>query len=258
MKKQILLLLICAISSFLIAQNHCVSDTFCFDDDEQMSFHVYYNLGYLWIEAGDAEFSVSNITIKNTDCYHFKCIAKSFEKYNWLYKVQDTFEVCSQKSNLEPFYYRSHSIENKSNSISCYQFLAQNNQVHITQSEKDFTKDTTIGNLPECTFDPLTLTYALRSTDFSDLQASDTLWQNLIFNGDLLKLPIVYHGNREIEDRNGKNWDCILFSVVIGEGSIFLRNEEILVYVSRDKHRFPILVEAKIFVGSIKIYLSDI
>lgn len=256
MKRLILLLLVFVIPLCSKTQSRCVPDTYCFNSEEKLNFEVYYNWGLIWIEAGDVEFCVSDTIIEKSDCYHFKCTAKSFKKFDWLYKVRDTIEAYSQKSSLTPIFYRSHFAERNSSSISCYNFSIQNNDVQITQKENSLRQDTSIYNLPDCTFDALTLTYALRSTDLSDLHINDTIKQNLIFNGKLAELPIVFHGNQMIKDRNEKNQECLLFSVVISEESTFLRNEKIFVYVSNDKNRFPILVEAKILVGSIKIYLS--
>jgi hypothetical protein len=38
---------------------------------------------------------------------------------------------------------------------------------------------------------------------------------------------------------------------------MFRAGEELLVWVSNDKARIPIMMEAKITVGSIKIYLTE-
>jgi hypothetical protein len=68
---------------------------------------------------------------------------------------------------------------------------------------------------------------------------------------------VVLKGHEEIKNRDGKYWDCILFSAVLDRGTMFKAGEELLVWVSNDKARIPIMIEAKITVGSIKIYLTE-
>jgi len=41
------------------------------------------------------------------------------------------------------------------------------------------------------------------------------------------------------------------------EGTIFRGGEDMLVWVSTDNRKIPIVVEAKILVGSVKAYLAD-
>ena len=40
------------------------------------------------------------------------------------------------------------------------------------------------------------------------------------------------------------------------EGTIFKGGEDMFIWVSDDKNRVPVLVEAKILIGSVKAYLT--
>jgi hypothetical protein len=78
-----------------------------------------------------------------------------------------------------------------------------------------------------------------------------------LLDGRTFQLPVVFKGREQIKNRDGKFWDCILFTAVLDRGTMFKPGEELLIWVSDDSHRIPIMMEAKIAVGSIKIYLKS-
>ncbi|NJK87753.1 MAG: DUF3108 domain-containing protein [Bacteroidales bacterium] len=67
---------------------------------------------------------------------------------------------------------------------------------------------------------------------------------------------IRYLGKETIETKEGIKYNCIKFSSLLVEGTIFKGGEDLIVWVTDDKNRVPVLVQAKILVGSVKAYLT--
>ncbi|HNK83655.1 MAG TPA: DUF3108 domain-containing protein, partial [Flavobacteriales bacterium] len=62
-------------------------------------------------------------------------------------------------------------------------------------------------------------------------------------------------GRETIKIRNGK-YRCLKFQPMVQKGRIFKSNDDLNVWISDDPNHVPILVQAKILVGSIKMELS--
>ena len=71
-------------------------------------------------------------------------------------------------------------------------------------------------------------------------------------------LNVKYKGkqaNKKI--RNRGKFDTIKFSPQIISGRVLKEGEEMLVYVSDDKNRIPVLIESPVSVGSVKAVLKN-
>ena len=54
--------------------------------------------------------------------------------------------------------------------------------------------------------------------------------------------------------RNGK-YRCLKFQPIVQEGRIFETNEDLNVWITDDGNHIPVLAQAKVLVGSIKMEL---
>ena len=74
----------------------------------------------------------------------------------------------------------------------------------------------------------------------------------MILDGKTYNLYIRYKGKEIIKNREGRRFRCLKFSPLLVEGTIFASGEDMTVWVTDDKNRIPIIVEAKILIGSVK------
>lgn len=171
--------------------------------------------------------------------------------------MRDTFEVYSQRANLQPLFYRRHTLEGGFRIHNKYHIEPNSNVAfaQLDETRKGVRADTI--EITKCTYDVLTATYVARSINFKNYLPGDTITLQMLLDGRIFELPVVYMGNERIENRDGESWDCILFSARLDRGSMFRPGEELLIWVSDDEHKIPIMMEAKIAVGSIKIYLKS-
>lgn len=241
----------------LQSQETCVEKPYSFSAGEQLLYEISYNWGVIWINAGEVRFEALESNYGQNETFHFFSTGRSYSRWDWLFKVRDTFEVFSRKSDLKPVFYRRHTLEGGFRILNKY-YLAPQKNVYLAEMDetrKGFRRDTIA--VSDCTYDVLTATYVARSIDFKKHLAGDTITLDLLLDGSTFKLPVVFKGREQIENRDGKWWDCILFTAVLDRGTMFKPGEALLIWVSDDAHKIPIMMEAKIAVGSIKIYLKS-
>ena len=80
---------------------------------------------------------------------------------------------------------------------------------------------------------------------------------DVLFFSPFLNVFVRYMGKARAKDQQGNYYRCIKFRPFLVEGTIFEEGEFMNVYVTDDKNRLPIMVEAEILVGSVKAYLSS-
>lgn len=228
-----------------------------FMNGEHLKYTVSYNWGIIWINAGEVTFQTKQTVYDSKQVYHFFSTGYSFKRWDWLFKVRDTFEVYSRISDLQPLFSKRHTLEGGFRIRNQYRFFPDENKLiaKLDETRKDYRELTL--PLESCTYDVLTATYLARSLPFDEYYIGDTIHISMVLDGQDFDLPIVLKGEEKIKNRGGEYWDCILFSAILDKGTMFRAGEELLVWVSNDAARIPVMMEAKITVGSIKIYLTE-
>lgn len=250
------------ITLFLIystkAKSQCSVDNFSFQPGETVTYHAYYNWHFIWLNAGIVHFNVEDGNYKDTNSWFFSAYGRTYSGYDHFMKVRDTFEVYVDKNNFQPLYFNRVTKEGSTESHHKYFFDYQNNQVNsqIKKEENTGYKDSTL-TLQDCTNDLLTMVYKARNLEFDKYQKDDKIPIRMIVDGKIYDLYIRYLGKETIKNRDDRKFRCLKFSPLLVPGTIFESGEDMTVWVTDDLNRIPIMVEAKILVGSIKAVFVD-
>lgn len=238
-----------------IVEGQCFNTNFAFQVGEKITYNVAYNWHFIWINAGYVEFEVKNAKFMERDVYHFDAYGTTFKAYDWFFKVRDSFEAYLDMKSLKPLWFERKTYEGGYSVHNEYIFDHRNKRIFsfTENSNKPFSRDTL--TLPSCTFDVISLSYYARNLDFNDLEVNDTVPVSAIIDNELFNLYIRYLGKEVIKTKDGSKYNCIKFSALLVEGTIFKGGEDLFVWVTDDKNRIPVLVEAKILVGSVKALL---
>lgn len=255
MMKFVLLLLF--IFASIQSNCQCVVKHKPFKAGEVLNYQAFYNWGFIWIHAGDVQFKVTDKLYKNEPAYLFESTGNSLKSYDWLYKVRDKFQAVVDKETLLPYFYERNTSEGGYKAYEQYIFNYPKKKIFgaIENNDVPFTRDTL--NLITCTFDVISAIYFCRSLDFNNLKINERIPITTILDNKVYNLYFRYLGKEVIENRDKKKYRCIKFSALMVEGTIFKGGEDIMVWVTDDDNRVPILVEAKILVGSVKAYFLN-
>jgi hypothetical protein len=246
-----------AILSTILVHSQCFEKNSAFKEGEILNYEIYYNLGFIWLNAGYVEFKVKEGEFQERPVYYFDAYGATYKSYDWIFKVRDRYQAYLDKESLKPLWFYSQTSEGGYEADIKYYFDQDNCLAHLyTQnSDRPFQKDTL--RLPSCTFDVLSLIYYSRNIDFSKAKVGDSIPVVAILDTSIYNLYIRYLGKEVFESRDGKKYKCIRFSALLVEGTIFKGGEDLYAWVTDDKNKIPILVEAKILVGSVKAYLRS-
>lgn len=239
---------------FFFLDINAQSFDFPFKNGEKLQYRVSYNWEFVWVDAGQVSFTVDSINYNGSPAYHFNSLGKSMAAYDWIYKVRDHFESVADARTLRPAWYERKTSEGNYWVNNRLDFDTLNGWI-VSKTENAYRPESvdTLALQPNV-FDLLTAVYYARSLNFSVMKPGQKIPVEVIIDGKIHDLYGKYLGFETVENYDGVINLCHKFSVMLVAGTIFSEGEEALIWVTADRNKVPVLVEAKILVGSVKAY----
>jgi len=245
--KKLLSLLSCIFFSvnILYGQLQSVENT-AFKKGEKLVYRIHYGV----IDAAEAVLEVKNIDKKigSRSVYHIVGTGKSKSAFDWFFKVDDLYQTYIDEKSMVPWLFIRRVNEGGYIIKQDYLF----NQYKKTVNNGDGKTF----NVPANVHDMLSAFYYARCMDFSNAKVGDIFSVNSFVDNELFLLKIKFMGKETIETDLGKI-KCLRFHPVIQTGRIFANEEDLSIWISDDKNHIPIMGEAKILFGSLKMDLQS-
>lgn len=213
---------------------------------EKLEYRVHYGL----VDAGTAVIEVKNEErkIAGRDVFHIVGTGKSRGAFDWFFKVRDRYETYMDQEGMFPWVFSRQCDEGG--------YKIDQNYTFFQHKEKVENEDGEVYEVPLGIQDMLSAYFYARTIDFDKLTIGDTITVNSFVDDEVFPLSIRYLGIDTVKVKKG-TFSCRKFSPVVQEGRIFKNDEDLLVYISNDENKIPILAEAQILVGSIKMEITN-
>ncbi|MCD4737300.1 MAG: DUF3108 domain-containing protein [Bacteroidales bacterium] len=228
-----------------------------FGPEEHLTMKVAYNWGLIWINAGTVSFTVDTIVDDGQVYFELFSEGRSSPAYNWILRVQDNFYAKVKVEDFTPVFFKDEILEGNKTGFSEIQFENNNDIITVKSGNPpvELRYDTLRYNRD--VYDVLSAVYFLRTLPFEEMIPGDFSPISLITEGEIREIAIEYTGRESVVIRKNKEYNCYKFSTAMFGGTIFREGKEVNVWVTDDKHRIPIQIEATILVGSVKVYLVE-
>lgn len=247
--KQLLLATLCMASAIQASAQTdlCTPKNTSFREGEKLTFRVYYNMGFVWINAGNADFSTTLEDVGGHKAYHITADGKTAKSYEWFYKVRDRYETFIDKETMLPTRFVRDVNEG---GFKINQDVAfDHKKARAVSAGKTYT-------IPKCTQDVLSAIYFARNIDYSKYKAGDKIPFNMFLDDKVYSLYIKYMGKEKIKTKMG-TFNALKIVPLLIEGTIFKGGEKMTVWVSDDENHLPLRIDSPILVGSIKVDLME-
>jgi hypothetical protein len=227
-----------------------------FQPGEKVYYHAFYNWGFIWLDAGLVSFEVMADRWQGLAAYRLTSIGVTQRGYDRLFSVRDTFEVFLSPATLMPYEFKRITNEGSYFSTHHYLFNCDKKTINASISKEGGSVECKEIKWPDCTFDVLSMIYHARNIDFLKYKPGDRIPISLLVDGEIYALYIRYLGEEVVMDRQGQKFNCLKFKPLLVGGTIFKAGEDMTVWVTNDRNRVPVIVEAKIMIGSVKAIMS--
>lgn len=214
----------------------------CINDGEKINFKIYYNVSFIWVSAGEANFTTTKTTLQGKAAYHIVGDGATYSSYDWFFKVRDKYQTWIDAETLLPLKFKRKVREGG---------YKLDNSVSFQQDKRLALSDGKQFNTPECIQDVLSAIFYARNIDYSKYAPGDKIPFSMFLDNEVYSLYIRYLGKETVKTKYG-TFNALKIVPLLIEGTLFKGGEKMTVWVSDDKNHLPLRVSSPILVGSIK------
>jgi hypothetical protein len=211
-----------------------------------------YSLKYGFIKGGEASLFVKDTILNGERVNHVIAKGMTVGLADAIYKVRDRYEsfihpetdlpVKSVRSIREGSYRYYNEV--------CFEHQHVDSALVKSQKSGDHW-------VPKNIQDILSAFYFARKHKFNDdLKKGDMIEIMTYFSDEMFPLRIRYKGTEVIKTPMGK-LECYLFVPVTEVGRAFKNEDDMQVWISRDKNRVPVRIRFKLRVGAFTCNLEQ-
>lgn len=237
-------------------QQGCTVKNTAFKSGEKVTYRIYYHWHFIWLSSGQVTFSVALKKYYSLPAYYLTGYGSTYPKYDWFYKVRDTFLTYVDTATLASLRFKRITNEGSTHVSNDNVFDNVHHKVYCLSKDKanKYREDSL--HIPPCTYDVLAGIYCTRNLDFSAYNINDTIPLTLYLDAHTYRIHLTYLGKETVTSSLGK-YRCIKFNVSLISGTIFKPGAQMTVWVTDDLNRIPIYIEAPITVGSVRAELES-
>lgn len=245
-----LIIFICSIVETAFAQPYESVHNDAFRRGELLSYRIYYKSFITGkVYAGDATLEIKddNRQFEGRDTYHIVCIGQSRHSFNWFMRVDEHFESYIDEKAMFPWLFIRKTREGHYRKEDEVEFIP-----NLNQAKSRYAKKLT----PPKVQDILSAFYFARTHDITKMVNGDSFSIPVFLDDSVYVSSVICLDREELKTKIG-TINCVKFSPMVLTGQVFNDKYPMTVWISDDKNKIPVLVESSIFIGKVRIELSE-
>lgn len=227
-----------------------------FTRGEIISFKMTY--GILTVGKGSVEIHPKYYRINNRDCFKIDVHGKTVGMADWLVDVDDRWGAYIDTAAIVPHQFYRFIREGKYKKDEWTNFDHPNKKIEVK------TRDNKTGKLKEPKYydapaqvrDMISGFLYLRNMNLTNIKIGDTISVRGFFEDEFYNFKILYSGTETIHVKAGKI-RTLVFKPVMPQNKVFDGSNSVTVWFSDDKNRIPVKIDAKMFIGSAGVELTN-
>jgi hypothetical protein len=204
-----------------------------------------FSIDYGPVNAGNATLAVvGTVEFDGHSCYRVESTASSNRFFSGFYKVRDKVVSYVDRQGLFSRYFMKRLREGS------YRKTEEIVFDHVAGVARDHAGDEY--EVPAGVHDPLSAFYYVRTLD---LEVGKDVFLTAHESDDTYELRVIVHRQEAVETGLG-TFDCFVVQpIMLGEG-IFKHEGDLMIYLTADARRIPVLMTTELPVGSVKAQLQ--
>ena len=209
-----------------------------------------YRMQYGYVDAGESIFEVMPTAKKvaGREIWHVKATGRTLGAFDLFYRVRDVYRSYIDAEGVFPWVFIRRVDEGGYIIEQDYTFYQKQKKVD-TGNGKKF-------DVPDHVQDMISSFYYARTLDFSNAQPGDIFEVKTFLDEELFPMKVKYVGKEDVKLRKG-TFSCLKFRPVVQKGRVFKSEEDMVVYITDDGNKIPVMASAKIRVGTVRMQLVE-
>lgn len=220
-----------------------------FSNNEYLKYRVHYG----FINAGFASLSISEVNYLGKPHWHVTGKGNSTGAVSLFFKVRDNYETYIDQQTIRPSKFIRKINEGG----------YTKNKVLLFDNDKKLVYETNYKNNRKTTYrhstdiqDMLSAFYFLRNFNKSEFPIGSIKTVKVFMDGEIYSFKLKVLGKETIDTQFGEI-KCIKMRPYVQSGRVFKAQESVTIWISDDDNLIPILLQADLAVGSLKMSLYE-
>ncbi len=255
MRKLILfniLLIGISFSTVLTSQNHP------FSKGERLKYNIYYQWGFIWKKAAEATLITQETIFQSDKVLQMRLAARTTSFFDNFLRVRDTL-VSLTSPELQPKYYAKITNEGKYHGKDDLFYIYNGNGKISTRSrtfrDRKLKSDTTMVHTSVQLFDMLSVFYYIRTLNLAGMKKNQVVPIIIVSGIKPYNVKVTYNGETSLETPDDKTYQTYKLTLSLESSK---GKEDMNLWMSKDAQRLPILLSAKLPLGSMKAFFEGI
>lgn len=221
-----------------------------FKNGEWLSFQIKYG----WFNASKASLEIKSKKLDGKEVYHIKGYGQSTGLLDVFFKVRDRYETYIDTNTVKPYKFIRDLSEGGYTKNKMIRFDHNNNIATVHNYKYESIEK---HKFTDKTQDMLSALYYLRNkVDNDKLKIGDEFILNMFFDEQNFDFKTRFLGREVIETKFG-DIKCLKFKPYVKSGRVFKEQESVTIWISDDKNKIPVQIEADLAVGSLTAKLDQ-
>jgi len=221
-----------------------------FERGEVLQYKVHYGL----INAAEATIEISNDLhrVNERPCYKATVTGKTTGSFDFFLRVRDTWRTYIDTTSILPQRFFRNIEENNYRKKETIDFDHRKNTVQVETQKKNKEDRHETFKVPDNVQDMVSGFYFLRTLSYDNRRVGDVIRVQGFFDNQVFTMDVIYKGRETVGTKAG-NIRAIKLVPKMPSNKLFRGENAISVYLSDDRNKIPVLIQAELFVGSVKV-----
>jgi len=239
--------------ALLIASGFIMSDTIRQVEQDAISKGevLRYKVHYGFINAAEAVIDVDPDIhqVNNRPCYKANVYGKTLGSFDYFVRIRDTWRSYIDTAAILPQHFYRNIEEGKYRKKENVSFDHYRNVAMVEEKKRNDTYKT-----PANVQDMVSGAFYLRTLKLDKYKNGDQIRLQGFFDNKVFDFTIVFRGREIVDTKAGK---IRAFKLVpkMPDNKLFSGADAVSVYLSDDKNKIPVLIQAELLVGAVKVNL---
>lgn len=224
-----------------------------FDTGEILHYKVHYGL----INAADATIELDDNLhrINERPCYRATVTGRTIGSFDYFLRIRDTWRSYIDTASIQPQRFFRNIEENNYRKRETVDFDHQRDVASVESYKKD-KNDVKRGTfkVPSNVQDIVSGFYFLRTLNYDLRRPGEVIRVQGFFDEEMLPMDVIYKGRETVSTKAG-TIRAIRLVPKMPKNKLFKGENAVSVYLSDDQNKVPVLIQADMFVGAVKVDL---
>lgn len=227
-------------------------ETLAFKAGERMYFTMHYEWGLINSDIGSAVVSLDEDSFNGRQAFKCTVTGKTTRMYDLFFKVRENFVSWFSVDELRPMKFTRDTQEGKYIARNTYIYDWSAAEPHILADVYSSSSGQENIELPltSCTFDLPALFFFARNIDMSKVKEDKRYPMTFAIDDEVYNVYFIYHGKETIDVKGLGRVKALKFAAKLIAGEVFTGEEDVMMWISDDENKVPVLFEAPILVGT--------